>query len=771
MAAHDQPAVNRSPRRLAFGAILLAAADAAILGVAWLFHLTVYPGWKKGPLIDPASPYAPENAMVLFAVAACVTATVYAFTLAGWRTTRRWQPFVAMFGSLLVAEGVIRAYLALDMVTYFRPDPVQQWVVRPDLVDFDNLTGGGKLNTNADGLREVTVPREKPGGPESEYRVFVLGDSSNFGHGVEGSETWEYQLEKLLQDKTSKPVHIINGACPGWTTVEGITWLQDVGLAYHPDLVIAGFNNDPGPEYLTDKARVTAPGPSRSIQRVLFQSEVYLLAREVTLSLLRENTRQFTGRAAGTDPLYGKLPDDEMSGLTPRVPIADFVANLRTLQAISPDFAWMNMPINRTQPDLVARYVDPTYREAAARAAKDLGFPLIDIDDWWSRSREQDLFCDGHVFHPNPTGHLRIAQIVADALHDRWPGYTGRMPIGGPPPARTEATLRFGYSSFTPVHAHIGAVLSAMPEIARRAGLDLELTEYTSGKTQGDDVAAGKLDAFFSCELPALRMLESRPDVRVVATPGELGRIAVVVRATGPTTLAGLTGARVGLARGSTPAMDWETWGRGLNATVVPLETDALLPALERGEVEAVVSWDPWVEDWLHRGGVRLLVEREFRSVLMLSVPWATREPDRARTLIQVLDEAVGVAAADRGRWDAAVSAVSGWSPSTVASVAAQNALLRSPAPAPAPGRWQLGDVDRAELARLVAFARDGLTVRQILGEELMDGRAPPPRDRPAGPAHGQGPHGPPGKGPPPGGTPRGPPDRGGTPREPTPPR
>lgn len=741
-------------RRVAFGAIVLVFANAVILGVAWVFHLTVYPGWKKGPLIDPASPYSPENAMVLFAVAACVTANVYAITLAAWKSRRRWQPFVAMGGSLLVAEGVIRAYLAYDMVTYFRPDPLQQWVVRPNLVDFDNLTGGGKLNTNADGLREVTLPRTKPGGPDSEYRVFVLGDSSNFGHGVEGDETWEHQLEALLAGKTSKPVHVINGACPGWTTVEGITWLRDVGLAYEPDLVIAGFNNDPGPEYLEDKDRITAPGWSHSAQRVLFASEVYLLAREVTLSLLRENTKQFTARAAGADPLYGKLPDEEMSGLTARVSLDDFVQNLRTLDAMSPDFVWINMPINPTEPDLVARYVNSRYREAAAATAREVGFPVIDVDAYWARSREQGLYCAGHVFHPSAAGHLRLAQIVATTLADRWPGLDATLAVGGPAPARSEPTLRFGYSSFTPVHAHVGAVLRAMPELAKDAGLELELTDYASGKTQGDDVAAGKLDAFFSCELPAIRMLESRGDVRVVATPGALGRIAVVARADGPAALAELAGKRVGLAEGSTPAMDWATWSAGLQAKVVPLPTEGLRAALAAGDVDAVVSWDPWVTDWERAGGVRVLVEREFRSVLALSVPWATREPDRARKLVALLDKAAAIAAADRPRWDAEVAKASGWRAETVSAVADQNELLAAPHAAAA-GAWALQDVDRTALSRLLQYARGGMSLRDVIGPELLDGRAPPVRGEAPG-----GPQKPGQRGPPrPGEKPRGPPN------------
>jgi len=35
-------------RRRAFALVLLTAANLAVVGVAWLFHLSVAPGWKKG---------------------------------------------------------------------------------------------------------------------------------------------------------------------------------------------------------------------------------------------------------------------------------------------------------------------------------------------------------------------------------------------------------------------------------------------------------------------------------------------------------------------------------------------------------------------------------------------------------------------------------------------------------------------------------------------------------------------------------------------------
>jgi hypothetical protein len=189
---------------------------------------------------------------------------------------------------------------------------------------------------------------------------------------------------------------------------------------------------------------------------------------------------------------------------------------------------------------------------------------------------------------------------------------------------------------------------------------------------------------------------------------------------------------------------------------------------------------------------VRVLVEREFRSVLAMSVPWATREPDRAKKLIGVLDQALSIAASNRTYWDTEVGRISGWGPDTVREVAGQNLLLRGtpgltggapPAlPSPNVARWALTADDRADIARLVTFAHDGLSVQEIVGEELLDGKVPQPRSG-AGPAPGKGPppKGPPGKGPPPmgpapmgpgkgpppmGPAPMGPPNKGGPPNK-----
>ncbi len=691
-------AVLRPSARLralaALGVVL--ACNAALVGWAWWFRQAVAPGWVKGPLIDPASPYAPENAMVRFAVAACAAFDLYLIgTLLLWRRggplrnaspARRWTARLAPLGVALAAawvtENGLRLWLVHDMVTYFRPHPALHWVVRPNLRNFDNLKGGGRVTTNADGLRDGPASRVRPPGT---YRVMVLGDSSNFGHGVEGPETWARVLERFVPTRRGMRVEVVNGATPGWTTYQAVAFMRGVGAAYAPDLVVAGFNNDPGPEYLGDAERAPGPGVG-ALNALLFRSEFYLLGREVVLATARRAAGTAAIRQAGEEPRYGALAADTARRLRPRVPRDAFVANLAALDALPGDFAWVNMPINRAVPELVARYVDASYRAAASELGGQRGFPVIEVDAAWQRDGIAD-FQPGHVFHPDAAGHARIAAQVAATL---FPGE------GAPTP------LVLGISSLTPVHAHVAVALAAHPALAADAGVALDVRSYGSGKAQGDDVAAGRLDAFFSCEVPAARMLTSMPDAEVVATPGVLGRIAIVGRVP---SLAALRGRRVAVAPGSTPAMDWETWGASLGAVVVPLDTDAMQDALARGAVDAAAGWDPWVARWLAEDPrLRVLASRPFRSVLAVRRSWAdTPDPrgDRRRRLVALVERALRAAASERAATDSAVASVSGWPLEVVRAVADQNAWLTGTADASA-----LVDADRAGLARAYAWAR-----------------------------------------------------------------
>ena len=752
----------------------LVAVHLALIGAGFWLRSVVLSTWQKGPLVDPAAPYAPENALILFPIATCVALDVYLVVLAaGWRALRRrwWLPVLALAASCGASEAALRAYQSQVMATWFRPHPTLHWVVRPNLEGFSHGTGNTPITTNPDGLREGPPSRFKPAG---EYRVVVLGDSSNFGQGVTGTEMWEHQLQELLQPHFDAAgagtVRVINAACPGWSTYHGVEMMRGVAGEYDPDLVLAGFNNDPGPEVMTDAARADARSWLAPVNAVLFQSEAWLIAREATLAAVRRFSPQaqamYAQRRAGAKPTYGKLGEDRVNELVTRVPLPAFLDNLRELQDRGEqsgyDTVWINMPVNRMEPDLVERYVDWGYRAAAFDLSDEIDLPVIDVDGRWVRTRERDLHIQGHVFHPNATGHRRLAEQVAHELLDRdlLPGVEGEQAIGGPPAADSEAVLRLGWSSLTPVHAHIGAVLEAHPDLPGRHGLEVTDLPFRRGGPQGEAVAAGSLDAFFSCEAPALHMMASRPDARIVGSPGVLGRIAVV----GPAgaSLGDLKGLRVGVAPGSTPDLDWARWSRGLGATTIPLATDALFPALEDGSVDAIAGWDPWVEQWLRAGDGRwgVVQARPFHSVLALGAVWALTDetgqrptPEdgapRAARVVALVEEALRIAAADRDRYDARVAELSGWSVEVVQAVADQNALLA--------GDPSASVVPQPEVRRGLDAAARSLgrgSTEALFGAELIDGH--PPRPLEVGGPSGGGPPMGPGRGGPPKGPPTG---------------
>jgi len=207
-----------------------------------------------------------------------------------------------------------------------------------------------------------------------------------------------------------------------------------------------------------------------------------------------------------------------------------------------------------------------------------------------------------------------------------------------------------------------------------------------------------------------------------------------------------LKGARIGLAAGSTPAMDWENWGAGLDAHVVELKTDQLFGELMAGRIDAAVSWDPWVEDWLAKSStegqpLHIVAERPFHSLLAVSQIWALGGPDdadkppRALRLVNLVAAALTEAARQRAALDESAAALSGWPIGVLSAVADRNRVLA--------GR---GTVDpRRALAMDKSILRgfeestgwvtNGLqNAGHFIGASLLDGHPAPTAPPPPGP-------------------------------------
>ncbi len=672
----------KSKRWLAI--VLWVALNSLVLWSASTLGTVVVDSWKKGPLIDPAAPYAPENAQLYFAWIALWILNTYVLGLLFTFRFQKWRyvaPVLVFVISLLTAEFGMQAYLQHNQTTHFRPHPTLHWMCRPHLQNFVSSSDGIVLNTNQHGMREVPTTYAKD---PDEFRILVLGDSSNFGQGVSGQEMWSAQLQEILSQSTNQKITVYNAACPGWTTYQGLEVMNAYGWDFQPDLVIAGFNNDAGPDFMTDRQRVSPLLWVRSIQSVLYRSEVFVIAREAILAWIRRWSPQaqkaYRTRLAGEKSRYGKLDTKEQLALVSRVPLDEMEANLQTLQQQARDhnaqFMWVNMPINRKEFDLVDRYVDWYYRERIDNFTTTIAIPYVGVDEYWQRTREPDLHILGHVFHPNATGHRRMAEQIAKeiaALHWIEGVVESEIALQGPPPATGIDTLRLGWSSKTPIHAHLGVALQRYPELVEQFGLEIEWVSYDSGKVQGKDLAEGKLDAWFSCAVPAIHMLDTRPDSKVVASLGELGEIALLVHNKDAVLN------EVALTKGSTPHQVWTEREMSKTIRLKDQRTDSLWESFQRKSVDGIVIWDPWVREWMQDTDTTIQWSQPFYSVLIVGEMWALgdlKDP-RVPRLVALLEAVIAKIEANPELIDQAVAELGGWSLDTVRTIREENTVFQ----------------------------------------------------------------------------------------------
>jgi lysophospholipase L1-like esterase len=231
---------------------------------------------------------------------------------------------------------------------------------------------GTAFRTNALGLR----------GPEvghAPFSILALGDSCTWGFQVADDDTYPAVLQRLLDRRTGPGRYqVINAGVPGWTSHQGLLYLEERGVALKPDVVVAGFAFNDG----------FAMG---DIEQELARARRLLPLLRLDDALLDDSVLYRWSRFKLAGPLR--------VGGTPRVTPERYRANLERLVAVAAEH------------HARAAFVDwnlaylPRYRAAAQAVADEHRLPRVVYD-----GERVDLV------HPDRAGYVALATALLDAL-------------------------------------------------------------------------------------------------------------------------------------------------------------------------------------------------------------------------------------------------------------------------------------------------------------------------------------------------------------------
>jgi hypothetical protein len=247
---------------------------------------------------------------------------------------------------------------------------------------------------NQMGLRGPDLPYEKA---DDTYRILCLGCSVTFGFGVDEAQfTYPLQLQSILRERYASPrIEVINAGVLGYSSFQGLSYLETELLKYRPDLVITYFGLH---ELLVPEAEVAdqngQPYLSPLWKTLVERSRVAEGLQLIHWLYLRGTWRDFGDEAAETLRHNYRFNLDRMEEIGQR-------SHFRVYDIIPIEI--IDGPPRRvfSPPAWRADRLLDIYPEFAAKGDKVRDFFL-------------DRYC-----HLSPRGHRLVAEILSRLIEER----------------------------------------------------------------------------------------------------------------------------------------------------------------------------------------------------------------------------------------------------------------------------------------------------------------------------------------------------------------
>jgi lysophospholipase L1-like esterase len=353
---------------------------------------------------------------------------------------------VSLLFLLLLLEGLLRAFhynpfgeilKNESRAIFIRPSKNPQRIFEAT----PNTSGQGwgtQVTINRFGFRGRNYAVDKP--PDT-YRIVVIGDSITFGNNLPPDANYPALLEKRFA-ASGKKVEILNLALGGYDTLQEVATLEDVGLQFHPDLVLIGYCiNDIG----------IASGNLNYIKRLQkYGDPVYhlRLAQWIRVQMDRIEEEQFTETAnmpaSFHDTYKNTMADISQDDALPSLmkQLSDELAkpgihavftgdytnddHIRRLRFALEKLHTLQTTANFKVSTIIFPYLlekpenHTAYQlsyQIVEHEMQRLGFSVIDIDTpFVSAGLEHLLLRDNDGIHPNALGHRIVAETLYQAL-------------------------------------------------------------------------------------------------------------------------------------------------------------------------------------------------------------------------------------------------------------------------------------------------------------------------------------------------------------------
>ena len=281
----------------------------------------------------------------------------------------------------------------------------------------DVNSSGIRVMTARDGSRRISPTHPTPP-PNPALKIAIIGDSTSFGWAVDYDETYGELLRQRLEERLQRPVELRNFSVPGYNSKQERLCFERSVLPWKPDLAILHYDfNDADP--IEGK-------PLNYMAPTYGDNPLHSIAIKWALRSLQQRRINRAAWVPAEDPQH---PTQVYRHYRAAGPLYD--QHLRELETIAQEAAGAHIRliafIFNTWLERQADFAkDPFYtllHQPLARALQSYGYAVMDGYPLYQGVMAENnwdnlmlLWVSPRDAHPNPIGHMLIAQALFDYI-------------------------------------------------------------------------------------------------------------------------------------------------------------------------------------------------------------------------------------------------------------------------------------------------------------------------------------------------------------------